>query len=629
MSGICGICEPGRHLEASALQPMLAVVAMPGDLSPHSICGQSIALSVTPRWDSQEIAVLSGVWIAIDADLHNVGELKQGLAARGIEAHGWSVARCLAQLYLLDGLDFVRQLHGTFSFALWEERTQRLVLACDHLGGKGLYWKHEAGRLLFSTRLGAIRAVSTTGCEINPEAITQYLVFSVVPHPLTIYKGIEKLPPATYLVFENGNVRKERYWDLDYNEDANTSVSYWAERVREAIRAAVHLHLGGCEQERVGAYLSGGTDSSSVVAFMNECHSPVNSFSIFFSEGEYSEANFALTTAKCFRTHQHGRKIGPKDALEAIPKIARHYDEPFANSSAFGAYYCATMAREAGVDTLLAGDGGDELFAGNSRYADDKRFSLYQSLPGWFRSGVLGPVIDMLPERDGILSLPRRYVRRALIPNPRRIFSYSLFLNIDPNEVFQSDFLAQSLPETWMSIAEGHFHSVRASSELNRLLYLDVKMILADNDIRKVSGTAELAGVRVRYPLLDYRLAELSARIPSTLKLKGFEKRYIFKKAMQSILPREVLYKKKHGFGVPLCHWLLRDRQLNEFTTDLLCDTRTRQRGYFRPAFFDKLLRQHREEHSGYYGEIVWYLLALELWHRYHFDDASKEGHAI
>jgi asparagine synthase (glutamine-hydrolysing) len=612
-------------MESAILQPMLQSISLERELDAESTCGPSIAMGVARRWESQQIATLPGVRIAVDADLYNIRELKEAIASSGIDARDWSVAQCLGQLYLLNGLDFLQRLNGVFSLGLWDERTQQLVLACDRLGCKELYWAREADRLLFGTRIGAIRKASRTACEINPAAITQYLIYSVVPHPLTIYKGVERLAPATYLVFENGSVRQARYWDLEYTEDNSASISYWAEKVREAMRASVHLNLEGCEQDRVGAYLSGGTDSSSVVAFMNELHSPVNSFSIFFSEGDYSEAQFVRTTANCFRTRQHDRKLGPKDALEVLPRLARCFDEPFANSSAFGAYFCAAMAHEAGMQTLLAGDGGDELFAGNSRYADDKRFSLYQSLPAWFRRSVLEPVIGLLPESDGVFSLPGRYVRRARIPNPRRIFSYNLFLSTHPAEVFQPDFLAQSPPDTWMSIAEGHFHSARASSELNRILYLDVKMILADNDLRKVSATAELAGVRVRYPLLDYRLAEVSAQIPSSLKLKGFEKRYIFKKAMQGILPREVLYKKKHGFGVPLSHWLIQDPQLNEFTMDVLCDSRTRQRGYFQPAFLDQLLHQHRQGHRQYYGEVVWYLLALELWHRYHYDAPSNE----
>ncbi len=218
------------------------------------------------------------------------------------------------------------------------------------------------------------------------------------------------------------------------------------------------------------------------------------------------------------------------------------------------------------------------------------------------------------------MSLPRKYIRRASIPNPRRIFSYGLFLTLDPEEVLEPDFLAQVPPAHWLDLVERHFNGARATSELNRLLYLDLKLILADNDVRKVSGTAELSGVQVRYPLMDHDLVELSGQIPTDLKLKGFQKRYIFKQAMREILPHKVLYKKKHGFGVPLAVWLLQSPRLESLIQDTLGDARTRQRGYFRPAFFDRLAKAHREGDLAYYGEIVWYLVALELWHRQHLE---------
>jgi asparagine synthase (glutamine-hydrolysing) len=628
MSGICGICAPGTSIDSTMFTRMAQTLALSDDNDVQIMAGDSAALGVSPRWPGQELADAAGIRIAIDADLYNVGELKSLLAQRGNDSKDWSTALCLAHLYLADGPAFLNRLHGAFCLALWDGRARRLLLAVDRLGIKGLYWGRDANRVVFASRLGAIRTVLPNPSVVEPKAITQYLLFSVIPHPLTIIRGVEKLAPGTRLLFERGEARLERYWDLSYEESPGVSESQWAQQVREAMSGAVRLHLAGSIPQQTGAYLSGGTDSSSVVAFASECQSPVKTFSIFFDEAAYSEASFARTTSRHFRTSHHEKSLGAQEAFEAIPKIARYFEEPFANSSAFGAYYCAALARENGVDTLLAGDGGDELFAGNSRYADDKHFAYYQNIPSWLRHRIIEPAVLFLPSDDGILSLPRKYVRRASIPNPRRIFSYGFFLSTEPSEIFTADFLAQSPVEGWMDIANGHYHEAKAKSDVNRLLYLDTKMILADNDIRKVSGTAELAGVRVRYPLLDYRLAELAARIPSSLKLKGYNKRYIFKRAMSEILPREVLYKKKHGFGVPLGLWLLRHRGLNELMCDLFADSRTRQRGYFRPEFYDQLLRLHRENHQGFYGEVAWYLLALELWHREHFDRAPGLGHA-
>ena len=621
MSGVCGICAPGQKLESALLEPMLSAMALAGETGRATTSARSIAMGITRRWESQEVAEIPGVRIAIDADLYNVEELKANLAARGLASREWTVAQCLAQLYAIHGPDFLEHLNGIFSLALWDERAQRLLLAIDRVGAKSLYWSRENDRLIFGTRLSSIRAAKTTPFEINSSALSQYLIFSVIPHPLTVYKGVQKLPPGTRLIFENGDMRQDQYWNLEYIESDNHSVSHWANQVQEGMRGSVHSHLSGCNPDKIGAYLSGGTDSSSVVAFMNERHAPVNTFSISFQEMDYSEAHFARTTANHFHTRHREKEINPQEALDAIQIITRYYDEPFANSSAFGAYYCAALARDAGVNTLLAGDGGDELFAGNSRYADDKKFALYHSVPGWIRRSIIEPASRLLPQNNGYLSLPRKYLHRAQVPNPRRMLSYNYFASTSPQDIFAPGFLAETPPETWMEIADGHFNSASATSELNRLLYLDVKLILADNDLRKVTGTAELCGVRVRYPLLDYRLAELSARIPVQLKLNGFQKRFIFKKAMQNILPREVLYKKKHGFGVPLGRWLLEDPQLNELVQDVLHDPRTRQRGYFQPAFYDRILQLHRGgQHSAFYGEVVWYLLALELWHRQHFD---------
>jgi asparagine synthase (glutamine-hydrolysing) len=278
------------------------------------------------------------------------------------------------------------------------------------------------------------------------------------------------------------------------------------------------------------------------------------------------------------------------------------------------------LASQNGVSTLLAGDGGDELFAGNERYASDRKFALYQDLPITLRRWMIEPAVQLLPESEGKLGLPRRYIRRANIPNPRRIFSYGLFLSSRPEDIFEPDFLRSAPPEHWMNIADGHFHSHDSRSELNRILYLDVKMTLADNDLRKVLGTAEIAGVRARFPLLDHRLVELSGRIPSRLKLKGFKKRYIFKEAMKETLPAEILNKQKHGFGVPVALWFLQDPRLDSLMKDILNDSRTRQRGYFRPAFIEDVMRRHRHEDAKNYGEILWYLVVLELWHRQHLE---------
>jgi asparagine synthase (glutamine-hydrolysing) len=624
MSGICGICEPGRTLIPAGIKAMLADLSLPGETGQLAPGNDSVALGVSQRWRFQQVASFAGVRIAADAELLNRQELTKSLQGGDYDPAGLTSAELLAHLYRERGVSFVELLDGVFSFALWDEEHRRLVLAIDRLGVNSLYWRKEGDRILFASRVGAIRSTQEAPATVNPAALVQYMLFSAVPAPMVIYQGIEKLRPGTCLVYEAGQIRQTRYWDLEYRESDNRDVAHWAREVREGMRSAVHRQLTNLAPEKTGAYLSGGTDSSSVVAFMNERQSPVNTYSIFFAEAVYSEVGFARTTAKHFRANHHELSLTSRDTYDSIPKIMEYYDEPFANSSAIGAYHCALMACESGVTTLLAGDGGDELFAGNERYATDKRFALYQHVPAWLRKGVIEPITALLPQNESRLSLPRRYVRRANIPLPRRIFSYHLLLSTPPEEMFEQGLLESAPPETWLDVAEEHFRSAVAESDLNRLLYLDVKMTLADNDLRKVLGTAEMAGVRARFPLLDYRLAELSGRVPAALKMRGFEKRFIFKEAMKEILPHDVLYKKKHGFGVPVALWFLQDPRLETLVADVLTDSRTRQRGYFRPAFLDHLLQLHRGKDAHFYGEILWYLVALELWHRQHLERSME-----
>jgi asparagine synthase (glutamine-hydrolysing) len=626
MSGICGICEPGRKFGAEVLLPMLDALALADESERDSCAGVSVAFGAARRWSLQRAVRLGDLAVTADADLIALDVTAQALSAPLAEIRTLPLTELIRRLYTRYGADFVKYIRGSFCCAVWDEAAQTLLLAIDRLGIKSLYWCREGNRILFASRAGAVRSARRDSPEPNPTAILQFLLFAAVPAPLTSDQGMRKLQPGTVLRFAAGSATETRYWDLEFPESKGQRTSEWARELREGMRGAVHRHLEDCEPSTTGCYLSGGTDSSSVVAFASEKHNPAQSFSIAFSEAAFSEIEFARTTAVKFGTRHHEKFLSAQDACDAMDKILAYYDEPFANSSAIGSYYCAVLAKEHGVGTLLAGDGGDELFGGNERYATDKRFALYHTLPGWLRHGVIEPVAALLPANESKLSLPRRYIRRANIPNPRRILSYGFFLSSPPEEIFEEAFLRKVGTEDWLAIPEGHFARAKATSELNKILYLDVKMTLADNDLRKVSGTAELAGVKVRYPLLDDRLAELSGRIPAALKLKGFEKRYLFKQAMQDILPTKVLYKKKHGFGVPLAQWLLQNPRMNTLMNDMLHDRRTLQRGYFRREFLEKLMQLHHQQ-PNFYGEIVWYLLALELWHRQHLEKRREAVH--
>ncbi len=615
MSGICGICAGSEQLRTAELDPMFCGIRLRGEKSPALLSVMGAVLGASARWDCQSVGRRNDIVAAVSADLCNGAKLTAELKEKTGYAPA-SVAELVAELYGLYGLGFLEKLEGSFALAVWDMGRQELTLAVDHLGLETLYWSEDQGRLLFSSRVGGISRAKTA-CELDPAAIMQFLLYTVIPAPTTIYRGVERLEPGTALVWRGGVVSKKRYWDLHYKELSGQEPALWAEQLRGQLRQAVHSHLNDSQPEQTGAYLSGGTDSSSVVAFASELHSSFNAFSMYFENPRYDELAFARIAANRFHANHHEACLTARDAVDAIPAIVDYYDEPFGNPSAIGSYHCARLAQQHGVDLLLAGDGGDELFAGNERYASDKRFSLYQSLPKVLRLGIIKPAARMMPA-TGVLSLPSRFIQRAEIPNPRRIFSYAFFLSQPAGELFEPSFLSQVAPDSAVEVAAAHFsRAPEATSELNRLLYLDTKITLADNDIRKVKGTAEIAGVRVRFPLLDRGLAEFSGRIPSNLKLKGFEKRYIFKKAMSGILPEQILRKKKHGFGVPVGYWTMHDSEMKSLSA-ILDEPQTRQRGYFRPEFLTRI-KQLNEIYPAYYGDVLWSLITLEMWHRRHY----------
>ncbi len=612
MQGIYGICEPGALIEEGEIRPMFAAMGS-HQRSAASVTGaDGVLFGASEGFAKPSLGSMHRVSIAADADLTNYAELVSGHETRyGIKPQ--SLAELLIGLYLQNGEDSLQKLEGAFAIAIWDSGRRRLLLAVDRHSFRVLYWSLQDGRLVFASRIDAVTAVRQR-TDVSSVAVMQYLIHSVVPAPLTIYDNIQRLEAGTQLIYERGQVRQTRYWDMQYAELPGRNVRQWSDELRECMRRGVHACLDGCHPERTGAYLSGGTDSSSVLAFATERYSPFNTFSIYFENRRYDEIGFARTAADHFHARYHERCLQAGDAAEALHKIVDYYEEPFANSSAIGAYHCAQLARESGVDILLAGDGGDELFAGNERYATDKKFGIYGSVPRLIRNGFVRSALNCLPE-SGPLSFPARYIRRAEIANPGRILSYNFFLTQDGMDALNQDFAREANATDALSLAQRHYDSApSASSELNRLLYLDVKMTLADNDLRKVTGTAELAGVRVRFPLLHSHLAELSGRIPSHLKLKGFTKRYIFKEAMKQILPACILHKKKHGFGVPVGYWILGSPEMQEIAA-VLDEPETRQRGYLRPEFMVRLKELNRV-HPAYFGEVLWVVLLLELWHR-------------
>jgi len=497
-----------------------------------------------------------------------------------------------------------------------------MLAAIDGFGAKRLVYYQDANVFLVASRIEALVGSGEFDVNINPRAIANVLNYSANLGPQTVLNNVYRLPPGTFLAASAGHTREQKYWDMRYGLGDDFNEVRLSRKLESVVEKSVATH---CKGESLGAFLSGGTDSSTVVGMMDRAGlGPVKAFSIGFEDQSFNELEYARITAEHFHTDHHAYLVGAGDCFEALPKMISAFDEPFGNSSAIPTYFCARLAAQHGVKTLLAGDGGDELFGGNEWYQTEQVFEVYQTVPSGLRKGLIEPVLRWLPVRNGIVRRARGYVRRSNLPRDQRFLSFSFLCAHPQAEIFAPDFLSTLGDYSITAIPSRHYLEAPARDHLDRLLYTDLKITLADNDLPKVTCMSELAGIQVRFPLLDRSVAEFSGHIPARLKVKGFEKRYLFKKAFRDLLPAEVLRKKKHGFGIPVATWLKSDARLRELSRDTLLSARAFERGYFQRNFIEDLFRRHDSDDSSYYGDTLWTFLALELWHRRMVDETVR-----
>jgi asparagine synthase (glutamine-hydrolysing) len=550
-----------------------------------------------------------------------------------VDASGSSkerIIRAISQRYRTKGEDFLRDLRGGFRLALWDSEKQKLLLAVDPFATRPFYYSCAKAMLVFAPRISCFSALPEISKEVDANALYFYLNHSFIPAPFTIYRDIRRLEPGHYLCWQDSCVTVSQYWDIQYDEDRSLTANAASDLVRSTVEKSVRSHLGAqtCGMKEIGAFLSGGTDSSTLVGLMTEVTGGrTRTFSVGFAEERYNEIHYARTAAAHFNAEAYEYFVSADNALVVLPLLAASFDEPFGNSSAIPTYFCLRMAKEAGIRVMFAGDGGDELFAGNERYLGEKYFLPFDILPIPLQI-ICGRITAFFP---GVYPLHkiRRYIERASEPNPKRFFHYQLFFSEHADDFFTYDFktnLERGFP---LAMPLQHYRKVIDVAPLNRLLYMDLKMCIADNDLFKVNRMAEALGIKVCYPYLDRGLAEITGKIPVGLKLKGFQKRYIFKRAFARLLPEEILRKKKHGFGLPIAHWLRTHAGFKEIAHSLLLDTSAMQRGYFNRSALEKLLRQHDEEKSDFYGTFIWNIMMLELWHRNHKDKLQTKCQTI
>jgi len=483
------------------------------------------------------------------------------------------------------------------------------ILAVDRFAVRSLCYRQVKGQLLFSSRADELVDEDN---DIDPQAIFDYLYFHVIPSPRTIFKDVYRLPPGHFAVFENGRLAVAPYWIPTFEErGTGTSFHDLKTEFQAILQSAVNREL---DEDKPACFLSGGTDSSTVAGMAALASGKtVHTYSIGFDAQGYDEMEFARIAAKHFKTEHHEYYVTPADLVRDIPRVAAYYDQPFGNSSALPAYCCAKVARSDGVRKLLAGDGGDELFGGNSRYAKQKLFAWYGHVPGFLQKSIVEPLLSTsAADAFALTRKARSYVEQARVPMPDRLQMYNLMTRLGPSEVLSPHLLSQINVARPLELQRLVWDAASDCSQLNRELAFDWRFTLGETDLPKVMGATGLAGLNVGFPMLDDDLLAFSLALPPSYKLKGFRLRWFFKEALRGFLPDAIIAKKKQGFGLPFGVWANGNPALKALATDSL--HRLAKRGVVRVEFIQRLLSQRMAEHPGYYGEMVWILMMLEQW---------------
>jgi asparagine synthase (glutamine-hydrolysing) len=619
MCGICGYFEPGRTsiIDRGLIKSMADTLAHRGPDGEGVYVGPGIGLGhrrlsiIDVATGQQPLANEDEtVWISFNGEIYNYEELNKRYLSTGHQFRTRSDTETIVHLYEELGEECFSKLRGMFAIALWDAKKRKLLVARDRIGKKPLYYAWDGKRLIFGSEMKALWPAAKFDREVDLEAVSDYFSYLYVPAPKTIYKQVRKLRPAHYLAVDASGIREVPYWDLSFHEPQKLSEPEWCERLIDEYKTAVKVRL--MSEVPLGAFLSGGVDSSSVVALMNQVQSPVTTCSIGFTEESYNEAAEAKEFANSLSANHHEQIVSPK-AVDIVEKLAWHYDEPFADSSAVPTYYVSKMAREH-VTVVLSGDGGDENFAGYRRYKFDMRENMMRSvLPLGARRAIFGPLSRAYPKADWA---PRIFRAKTTLESLSRsgIEGYFNTMSSIPPEM-KAKLLGEEIRQKLngydsMNVLKYHYDRADTDDPLSRILYTDIKTYLVDDILVKVDRASMANSLEVRCPLLDHELMESIARIPSNLKLSHGTGKYIFKKALETVLPQEILHRRKWGFGVPLATWFRRD--LKDFAYETVFSAKD---PYLNYTFLEQCWNQHQRRQRDW-SSMLWQVLMFKTWQR-------------
>jgi asparagine synthase (glutamine-hydrolysing) len=548
-------------------------------------------------------------WLIFNGEIYNYREVRAQLEKLGHKFYTDSDTEVVVAAYDQYGSDCPKHLRGMFAFAIWDERDQSLFLARDRVGKKPLLYAHLPDQLAFASEFSALVLHPAVSRDVNLEAIHHYLSFMCVPAPLTAYRAIRKLEPAHWLLWRNGEIKTERYWQLDFSKKTSMSEVEAGEQLIDLLREAVRIRL--MSEVPLGAFLSGGIDSSAVVALMaQESSERVKTFSIGFEEQDFSEVHHARRVAEHVGADHHEFIVRP-DAMQILPTLVEHYGEPFADSSAIPSYYVSRETRQY-VTVALNGDGGDECFAGYERYAAMNLARTYSSIPG---KGLIGSVTEALPapkSRGNPIGKAQRFIAAASLPPLERYLRWmSAFDENAKQRLYSDDFRAETASFRTISFFEPWFAKVNGGGIVDAALLSDTMTYLPNDLLVKMDIASMTVSLEARSPFLDHVLMEFAASLPEKMKLRRMTTKYLLKKVLKDIVPGENLTRRKMGFGVPIGYWFRGSMQ--SFLRETLLSEKSLARGFFKPERVRAIVDEHvdnRMDHS----HRLWSLMMLELW---------------
>lgn len=631
MCGICGkvFFDAHRLVEPSLLKKMCDVIHHrgPDDSGIHLAGNVGLGhkrLSIIDLSTGHQpmCNARKDLWIVFNGEIYNFPQLRLELEQKGYEFQTHSDTEVIIHLYDEYGKECVKYLRGMFAFAIWDTRNQRLFLARDRVGQKPLFYHISEGAMSFASEIKSLLQEREVQREIDFEAMYHYLTYQYVPPPRTMFKGIHKLPPAHSLLCERGVVTVERYWDLHYVPKVQINEREIHEVVETALQEAIRLRM--ISDVPLGAFLSGGIDSSLVVAMMAQYTSkPVKTFSIGFHEKEFNELPYARLVAQRYNT-EHYEFIVEPNAVEVLPELVWHFDEPFGDPSAIPSFYLAEVTSQH-VKVALNGDGGDESFVGYERYLGYQLVNYYRRLPSKMRERVLMPLLDFLykatREQKTFPSQFHTFFRRIRFLNElsleEREYQYARTMTIFETQR-KLDILTDGLREHLAPLDSleymlQYFDADNAGHFTDRMLYSDVMTYLPGDLLVKVDRMTMAHGLEGRSPFLDHKLMELVATLPPHMKARGTRLKMLLKKIAGNWLPPKILSRKKQGFGVPLGQWFR--HELRDMLHDTLSPSLLVQDGIFKEAGLLRILQEHQRGQVDHRHRI-WLLLNLEIWYR-------------